>query len=53
MDILITEEQLKTLTDVNMTGAENNDVLVYKSDTKTFVVEPAEAVIPNLDAGFF
>ncbi len=44
---------LKSSTDLSMTGAQDGDVIVYQASTNSFVVEPAESVLPNLDAGTF
>ena len=48
-------KSLKSLSDVSMAGAVDGDVLVYQANTNSFIVEPAAAVIPelNLDAGQF
>jgi len=40
--------QLKNLTDVSMTGAEEGYVLVYKANTNTFVFSPYV-----IDDGYF
>jgi len=42
---------LKSASDLDFTGAVEGDVIVYKADTNTFVVEPVSAVIPRIDGG--
>ena len=44
---------IKNSTDLSMTGAENNDVIVYQANTNSFVVKPATDLAVDLDAGFF
>lgn len=44
---------LKSATDLELAGANDGDVIVYQANTNTFVVEPASAVLPGLDAGEF
>jgi len=44
---------LKSASDLELSGARQGDVIVYQANTNTFVVEPASAVIPDLDSGFF
>ena len=44
---------LKGSTDLSMSGARNGDVIVYNVNTNSFIVEPASAVTPSLDAGEF
>lgn len=45
---------LKDATDLASTGAVDGDVIVYKADTNSFIIEPIENIQPlNLDNGFF
>ena len=48
---------LGSLTDVNVSGAENNEVLLFDSQTNTFVVSPvvidANTNIANINGGLF
>ena len=44
---------IKSSTDLSMGGAQQGDVIVYQANTNSFIVEPAAAVIPSLDSGFF
>lgn len=44
---------LKSATDLSLEGATDGDVVVYQANTKTFKLESASAVTPNLDAGTF
>jgi hypothetical protein len=46
---------LKSANDLSLVGAQSGDVIVYQANTNSFIVEPASAVIPNLDldSGFF
>jgi hypothetical protein len=44
---------LKSATDLQLTGARNGDVIVYQSNTNSFLVEPVSALVPSLDQGFF
>lgn len=41
--------QLASLTDVNTSGQQNGDVLVYNANTNTYVVQ----TLPRLDGGAF
>jgi len=41
--------QLSSLTDVNASGQQNGDVLVYNANTNTYVVQ----TLPNVDGGAF
>ena len=45
--------QLKSLTDVNMSGAQDRDVVTYVADTNSFVIAPAENSRLIIDNGFF
>ena len=42
---------LKGLSDVSMAGATDNDVVVYKAATNSFVIQPASAVVEIVDGG--
>jgi len=44
---------LKSLTDVSMAGAEDGDVVTYKSATNSFVIEPVDNSNIKVDNGFF
>ena len=44
---------LKSATDLELLGAKDGDVIVYQANTNSFIVEPASAVVPSLDAGEF
>jgi hypothetical protein len=44
---------IKGSSDLNMSGAINNDVIVYKVATDSFVVETAQATVTIVDNGFF
>jgi hypothetical protein len=44
---------LKGAADVDVRGAEDGEVLVYKADTDSFVLESISAATPSLDAGTF
>jgi len=46
---------LKSANDLSLIGAQSGDVIVYQANTNSFIVEPASAVIPelDLDSGFF
>ena len=39
---------LKSATDLDLAGVVDGDTIVYQANTNSFVVEPAEAVIPDL-----
>jgi len=48
------QNSLKSATDLNMSIAADNDVIVYKQATNSFVVEPINFIVPlNFDNGFF
>ena len=44
---------IKGATDVDVRGAADGEVLVYRSATDSFVLESIAAATPNLDAGTF
>ena len=44
---------LKSLKDVNMTGAQDRDVVTYVAATDSFVIAPAENSGLIIDNGFF
>lgn len=44
---------LKGASDVDVRGAEDGEVLVYKAATDSFVLESIASATPNLDAGTF
>lgn len=44
---------LKSATDLDMHGAEEGDVIVYKSSTNSFVVQPVVDSHLTIDNGFF
>lgn len=44
---------LKGASDVDVRGAADGEVLVYKADTDSFVVAPVSAAVAGLDAGTF
>ncbi len=41
--------QLSSLTDVNASGQQNGDVLVYNANTNTYIVQ----TLPKVDGGAF
>ena len=43
--------KLKGLNDVSMAGATDGDVIVYKSASDSFVIQPASTVVENVDGG--
>jgi hypothetical protein len=45
--------QLKSLTDVSMSGAQDRDVVTYVAATNSFVIAPAENSRLIIDNGFF
>jgi hypothetical protein len=45
--------QLKALTDVSMSGAQDRDVVTYVAATDSFVIAPAENSRLIIDNGFF
>lgn len=44
---------LKSATDLSLSGANEGDVIVYKAETNSFVVEPIYDINLTLDNGFF
>jgi hypothetical protein len=44
---------LKALTDVNMVGAQDRDVVTYIAATDSFIIAPAENSRLIIDNGFF
>ena len=46
-------KELKFLFDVNMSGAQDRDVVTYVADTNSFVIAPAENSRLIIDNGFF
>jgi hypothetical protein len=44
---------LKNSTDLSMTGAADDDIIVYQANTNSFVVKSAADLTVDLDAGFF
>ena len=44
---------LKSATDLNLANVANGDVIVYVSDTNSFVAKPVVDITPSLNAGFF
>ena len=42
---------LKGANDLSMDGATDNDVIVYKAATNSFIIEPASAVVERVDGG--
>ena len=44
---------IKGSSDLSMAGVQDGDVIVYKANTNSFVVENAASIVPNLDAGTF
>ena len=44
---------LKSATDVDLVGAQQDDVLVYQANTQTFVTKNAGDITSDVDAGFF
>jgi hypothetical protein len=44
---------LKSASDLNSTGAQDKDVIVYNSSNNTFYTTSIVNSIPELDAGFF
>lgn len=47
------QRTLKSASDLDMYGAVEGDVIVYKSETNSFVVEPISNINISLDNGFF
>ena len=52
-DIQYGGRTIKSATDLELLGAKDGDVIVYQANTNSFIVEPAAAVVPSLDAGEF
>jgi hypothetical protein len=48
-----TGRTLTSLTDVSVVGVQNNDVLVYKSSTNSFVFQPVVDSQLTIDNGYF
>jgi hypothetical protein len=46
-------KELKSLTDVSMSGAQDRDVVTYVAATDSFVIAPAENSRLIIDNGFF
>ena len=47
-------QQLKTMSDVSVVGAQDGDVLSFVADTNSFVVSPVSVKgLKNIDAGTF
>lgn len=44
---------LKALSDVNMAGAQDRDVVTYEAATDSFIIAPAENSRLIIDNGFF
>ena len=44
---------LKSLSDVSMAVATNDDVLVYKYATDSFVIQPVSVVVERVDGGTY
>ncbi len=44
---------LKGASDVDIRGASDGEVLVYRAETNSFVVAPVAAAVAGLDAGTF
>jgi len=44
---------IKSATDVDLTGAAQDEVLAYQANTQTFVLKNSSELTPLLDAGFF
>jgi hypothetical protein len=44
---------LKGASDVDVRGAADGEVLVYRAETDSFVVAPVSAAVAGLDAGTF
>lgn len=44
---------LRGATDLLIDGASTGDVIVYNSDSKTFVVEPVSMAVGDIDGGIF
>ena len=44
---------IKGSSDLNMSGAADNDVIVYKAASDSFVIETAQATVTIVDNGFF
>lgn len=44
---------LASLTDVSTLGIINNDVLVYKAETNSFIFQPVTDTQLNIDNGYF
>jgi hypothetical protein len=44
---------IKNASDVDVRGAADGEVLVYRAETDSFVVAPVSAAVAGLDAGTF
>jgi hypothetical protein len=42
---------LKGANDLSMAGATDNDVIVYKAATNSFIIQPASVVVEIVDGG--
>ena len=44
---------LKGANDLSLAGAEDGDVIVYQANTNSFILQPVDAEIANIDGGTF
>lgn len=44
---------LKQATDLDMSGVQDGDVIVYQANTNSFIVAPVDAEIMDVDGGVF
>jgi hypothetical protein len=44
---------IKSASDLSMTGATDNDVIVYKAATNSFIIQPASVVVERVDGGTY
>lgn len=44
---------LASASDLNLTGVQNDDVIVYQSSTKSFVVAPVGSILTFVDGGTY
>lgn len=44
---------LKSAADLSLAGAADGDVIVYNQTTNSFIVEPANSVLGDIDGGIF
>lgn len=47
------KQVLKQATDLDMSGVQDGDVIVYQANTNSFIVQPVVAELPEVDGGEF